>query len=115
MAVDSGVLPVSLFNPLASNRLETRDDVISACKALFDPLVGCFSPGKARVQMDSSASTWDRAATDLEAWARPLFGIVPLTRGESFPHWHLYREGLANGTDASHSEFWGEVESMDQR
>jgi hypothetical protein len=30
-------------------------------------------------------------------------------------HWDLYREGLKNGTDPSHPEYWGDIKSMDQR
>lgn len=94
----------------------TRDDVIAACHALFNPLLPKFSPGNARVQLDTSSSTWDRAACDLEGFARPLFGLVPLAKGGAkFDYWHIYREGLQNGTDPSHPEYWGEVSDMDQR
>jgi hypothetical protein len=116
MAVDSSVVDASDFNPLASNRFETRGDVVSACHGLFNPLRPHFSPGKARVQLDASTSTWDRAACDLEGWARPLFGIAPLVAGGGdFEHWALYREGLKNGTNPTHPEYWGKVDDMDQR
>ncbi|WPG98153.1 Hypothetical protein R9X50_00093900 [Acrodontium crateriforme] len=116
MAVDSSVIDQSELNPLAHNKFETRDDVIAACNALFEPLLPYFSPGCARVQLDSSTSTWDRAACDLEGWARPLFGIAPMVAGGAkFDYWHIYREGLKNGTDPSHPEYWGEVFDMDQR
>ena len=116
MAVDSSVVDKGKFNPLAANTFNTRDDVINACHGLFNPLLPYFSPGKARVQLDASTSSWDRAACDLEGWARPLFGIAPLVAGgETFDHWDLYREGLKNGTDPGHPEYWGKVDSMDQR
>lgn len=116
MAVDSSVFDVSRFNPLAGNRFETREDVVSACNALFEPLLPYFSSGKARVQIDASASTHDRAAGDLEGWARPLFGIVPMVAGGGFfAYWEIYREGLKNGTDPQHTEYWGRVEAKDQR
>ena len=116
MAVDSSIIDPARFNPLASNRFLTREDTVRACHALFEPLLPYFSPGKARVQLDASTSTWDRAACDLEAWARPLFGIVPMVAGgEPFSHWNVYREGLKNGTNPEHPEYWGEAKSMDQR
>ena len=115
-AIDSSVIDRLRFNPLATNNFRSRDDVLEACKCLFTPLLPYFSPGKARVQIDSSTSTWDRAACDLEGWARPLFGIAPMVAGGGeFAHWDLYREGLKNGTDPGHPEYWGDVKDMDQR
>ncbi|KAL1968628.1 hypothetical protein VTN77DRAFT_1454 [Rasamsonia byssochlamydoides] len=116
MVVDSSKLPPSRLNPLAGNPLRTRDDIIAAVHDLFNPLLPAFSEGRARVQLDASASTWDRAACDLEGFARPLFGIAPLAAGgSSFDYWDLYRTGLKNGTDPAHPEYWGEVLDMDQR
>ena len=104
------------FNPIAANPFRTRKDVQEAVISLFGPLLPSFSPGKARVQVDASTSTWDRAACDLEGFARPLFGLAPLAAGgESFEHWKDYRTGLANGTDPSHPEYWGAVPPHDQR
>lgn len=109
-------MPQGRFNPLASNPFRTREEVIAACHGLFEPLLPFFSPGKARVQLDASGSTWDRAACDLEGFSRPLFGIAPMAAGGgSFSYWDLYRTGLQNGTDPSHPEYWGKVIDMDQR
>lgn len=114
--VDSSVIDHTRFNPLASNKFASRGDVVDACRSLFEPLIPYFSHGRARVQIDSTTSTWDRAACDLEGWARPLFGIAPMVfGGADFAHWDVYREGLKNGTDPAHKEFWGDVKSMDQR
>lgn len=116
MDVDSSTLSRTRFNPLSTNPFKSRDDVVNACHTLFNPLLTKFSPGKARVQLDTSSSNWDRAACDLEGFARPLFGLVPLARGGGqFDHWDIYREGIKNGTDPNHPEYWGEVTDMDQR
>lgn len=116
MALDSSVVDGTKFNPLATNKFSSRQDVVDACHCLFKPLLSHFSPGKARVQLDASGSTHDRAACDLEGWARPLFGIVPMVvGGDEFEHWDMYREGLKNGTDPNHTEYWGEPGTMDQR
>lgn len=116
MEVDSSKVEQARFSLLSKNPLRTRDDVIAACHDLFNPLLAKFSPGKARVQLDSSASSWDRAACDLEGFARPLFGLVPLAKGGAkFDYWNVYREGLKNGTDPNHPEYWGEVTDLDQR
>ena len=104
------------FNPLHGNPFKTRDDVARAVTQLFEPLLPIFSDGNARVQLDASTSNWDRAACDLEGHVRPVFGIAPLAAGGGhFAHWGKYRDGLKNGTDPSHPEYWGAVPSMDQR
>ncbi|KAH8549475.1 hypothetical protein BGW37DRAFT_522143 [Umbelopsis sp. PMI_123] len=114
--IDSSVISQSHFNPLAGNKFQTRDDVIQAVNDMFEPLLPTFSEGNARVQLDSSAATCDRAACDFEGFARPLFGIAPMVAGgATFSHWDRFREGLKNGTDETHPEYWGTVTSMDQR
>lgn len=103
-------------NPLYGNPLKTRDDVEKGLRDLFNPLLPYFSEGAARVRLDGGAAHFDRAAADLEGFARPLWGLTPLAAGGAdFDHWELYRRGLANGTDPEHPEYWGQVNSTDQR
>jgi hypothetical protein len=103
-------------NPLHGNPLQTRADVERGLQDLFQPLLPYFSEGGARVRLDAAAAHFDRAAADLEGFARPLWGLTPLAAGGGeFDHWELYRRGLANGTDPEHPEYWGAVNSTDQR
>lgn len=103
-------------NPLAANSLETRSDMQRALIDLFNPLIPHFSKGNARVRLDAAAGHFDRAAADLEGFARPLWGLAPLTAGGgNFAHWDRYAEGIANGTDPKHPEYWGTVNGRDQR
>ncbi|HEV7275243.1 MAG TPA: DUF2264 domain-containing protein [Devosiaceae bacterium] len=104
------------FNPTWGNPLRSRADVEQALHDCFAPLLPYFSPGGARVRLDGAAAHFDRAAADLEGFARPLWGLVPLAAGGgAFAHWELYRRGLANGTDPEHPEYWGPVTGTDQR
>jgi len=103
-------------NPLHGNPLLTRDDLGRAVMDIFNPLLPYFSEGGARVRLSATGAHFDCAAADLEGFARPLWGIVPLAAGGFyFPHWVLYRRGLANGTDPSHPEYWGDISDRDQR
>ncbi|MDW9371053.1 DUF2264 domain-containing protein [Sinorhizobium meliloti] len=103
-------------NPLAGNPLETRSDMQRALLDLFDPLLPNFSEGNARVRLDAAAAHFDRAAADLEGFARPLWGLAPFAAGGgNFAHWDRYAEGIANGTDPGHPEYWGQVNGRDQR
>ena len=103
-------------NPLFNNPLLTRYDLTKAVMDLFNPLLPYFSEGGARVRLSATGAIFDYAAAELEGFARPLWGIVPLAAGGyDFPHWELYRRGLANGTNPDHAEYWGDVSDRNQR
>ena len=83
---------------------------------IFNPLLPYFSPGGARVKLSATGAIFDYPAAELEGFARPLWGLTPLAAGGAdFAHWELFRQGLANGTDPEHPEYWGQVNSTDQR
>lgn len=103
-------------NPFSENPLRSRSDVLAAVHQLFEPLLPHFSGSGARVRLSSMSAHFDQAAAELEGFTRPLWGIVPLTVGEgAFDHWALYREGLKNGTDPDHPDYWGDISDIDQR
>lgn len=104
-------------NPLARNPLETKDDVRRAVTDLVEPLVPYLSPGCARVRLGSFGAMHPTRVAELEGYARPLWGIVPLVAGGgSFDHWGRWVAGLAHGTDPDHDEYWGPCgPEIDQR
>ncbi len=105
------------YNPMTGNPFATRADVARAIKDLYLPLTPYYSEGGARVRLDMAGTTFDRSAADLEGFARPLWGLVPLAAGggADFVDWEIFRRGLANGTDPEHPEFWGHAANHDQR
>lgn len=105
-----------MFNPFADNGFQTRDDFAHAVRQLVDPLIPAFSAGGARVRLSAAAGCFPAQAAELEGFARPLWGIVPMVYGGGhFPHWELYRKGLGSGTDPESPEYWGDPEDYDQR
>ena len=109
-------LNMARFNPLHGNPLKSRADVRRALDDSFAPLLPYFSQGGARVALSGTAAHFDRAAADLEGFARPLWGIAPLAlSGDHFDHWPLLARGIANGTDPAHPDYWGDVRQKDQR
>ena len=105
-----------MTNPFAGNPLRSRADLQEAVRALVAPLRGRFSPGAARVRLGATGAHYDDHAAELEGFARPLWGLVPLAAGGgAFEDWALYRRGLASGSDPRHPEFWGEPEERGQR
>ena len=137
----------TVLNPLAGNPLQTRADLQTAVRALFEPLKPHFSSSGARVALEPApesltletlrrglvtvspftdsfadllartlfggkkARRWQRKLRrpeELEGFARPLWGLVPLAAGGGrFDDWALYRRGLEHGTDPRHPDYWG--------
>jgi hypothetical protein len=104
-------------NPMAGNPLVTKNDVRRAVIDLVEPIVPCLSPGGARARLGSFGASFATRVAELEGYARPLWGIVPLVAGGgSFAHWDRWVAGLAHGTDPDHEDFWGPCGAeIDQR
>jgi hypothetical protein len=104
-------------NPMTGNPLRTKDDVRRAAVDLVEPVVAHLSPGGARARLGSYGSTFAPRVTELEGYARPLWGIVPLVvGGGEFAHWDRWVAGLVNGTDPDGAEYWGSCgPAVDQR
>ncbi|HEX4532568.1 MAG TPA: DUF2264 domain-containing protein [Acidimicrobiia bacterium] len=104
-------------NPLAGNPLVTRHDVERAVVDLVEPIVAHLSPGSACARLGTFGAHFAPRVAELEGYARPLWGIVPLVAGGgTFAHWERWVEGLAHGTDPDSTEYWGPcIEDVDQR
>lgn len=83
---------------------------------LAKPILPHFSAGRAQVHLGETRGHFGDPAGWLEGFARPLWGLVPLTAGGGeFEHWELWQKGIASGTDPTHPEYWGLAGDMDQR
>ncbi|MBU5348326.1 DUF2264 domain-containing protein [Paenibacillus lautus] len=101
---------------IANNPLKTKMDLANAVKQLCDPLVPYFSPNGALVDIGPTFSRTSQRVAQLEAFARPLWGLAPLLGGGgSWEHWDIYIRGITSGTDTGNREYWGDVGSCDQR
>ncbi|EPS41929.1 hypothetical protein H072_4111 [Dactylellina haptotyla CBS 200.50] len=104
------------FNPLVNNPLTSRDDFARACISLLDPLIPNFSPGCSVVKLGETGTRYDETAAQIEGYARPLWALSALLAGGyEWKGTELFIEGLANGTDPDHEEYWGVAEDTDQR
>lgn len=109
-------------SPLSLDPLLTRRDLAHAATLLLDSLALFTSPGGARIKLGNTGTHYDEVAAQLEGFSRPLWGLVPLLLGggaeggaESYAGAHRWVQGLANGTDPSHPEYWGPTRDKDQR
>jgi hypothetical protein len=102
--------------PLATNPLRTRADVQRAMRDLWKPLRPHFAREGAAVQLDSTEAYYGEPGRLLEAFVRPLWGIVPLhLGGGDFADWSLYVQGLSEGVDPLSPRYWGPASNNDQR
>lgn len=103
---------------LKQNPLRTRQDVVDAAIALIDSVSKCLTEGKSRLHIADSAAYYPESVAGMEGWSRVLWAIVPMLCGncpEVEPYWELWREGLINGTNPNHAEYWGALNGCDQR
>ena len=105
-----------MTNPIAQNPLKTRQDFQKAVFELWEPLKPYYSPGRSRVKLGHTGFIFEATSAELEGFARPLWGVVPLEKGGgSFSHWEYFQQGLKNGTNPAHPEYWGKPQPRDQR
>lgn len=98
-------------------RLHTKQDFQELMLSLLEPLKPCYSRGRARLTLGITMTHYDRGAAWMEAFSRPLWGLVPYWAGggREGEFEEIYRRGLCSGTDEENEEYWGECGSFDQR
>ena len=56
---------------------KTRADFVSALEKLTEPLKPYYSEGGARLRLGPCGAVYNRDIIEMEAFARPLWGLVP--------------------------------------
>jgi len=104
-----------IFETLSANPLETYSDCRGALQELVKPYEGLLSPGGARVESGPPGATFRDSAAGMEGFARLLWGLVPyVAGGNKYRLWDTVLEGLANGVNPEHQEYWGQPGDYDQ-
>ncbi|WP_099469082.1 DUF2264 domain-containing protein [Konateibacter massiliensis] len=98
-------------------RLESRENFEELLLSIVNPLKLYYSEGKAGLHLGDTATSYEQAAILMEAFSRPLWGLVPLWAGgtDNVDFEEIYRQGLINGTNPKHKEFWGGFRKFDQK
>lgn len=104
-------------HPFCSVNITDRASVQDLLKTLLDPLQPFFSPQKARVKLPGGTGIrFDHVASELEGFARPLWGLSALLAGGgSYEGTELWIEGFKAGVDPESPEYWGDIKDSDQR
>ncbi len=107
---------LNLELPIQPTQLQTRDELCRALEQILGALGPFYSKGKARLKIGQTGTGYTRSIAEMEGFSRVLWGIVPLMAGggESVL-WESCLEGIKNGTNPSHEEYWGEISDYDQR
>lgn len=96
---------------------QTREDVEKILLQILNPLKPFYSEGCARVHVGVTSTHYENDTIPMEAFARPLWGLVPFwaggSRDEEFEQ--LYRRGLEAGPDPLHPEYWHTCRDYDQK
>jgi hypothetical protein len=102
---------------LMGNPLKTKEDVADALKELCDPLKQYYSKGFARLTLGNTSAAYSDSTAGLEGFSRILWGLAPLLAGEELEDglWEMHLQGIKNGTNPCHEEYWGEITDYDQR
>ncbi|KAJ3494517.1 hypothetical protein NLG97_g4031 [Lecanicillium saksenae] len=109
-----------------TNALVSRADAVTAAKSFLIPLLPYFSDGNALIKLPiTSGAHFDDTAAALEGYARPLWVVATLLAArkhaygqddaEFQPILDLWFQGLQNGVDPSHDDYWGTMGDWDQR
>ncbi|WP_045680208.1 DUF2264 domain-containing protein [Martelella endophytica] len=107
---------MAYYEKFQNNPMRSRADFQRCVCDLFEPLVARLETQGAALDLHEGGAHYDMKSSSLEGIARPLWGIVPLTRGGGhFAHWPLVRRVIAEGTDPENPHFWGDPGDIDQR
>lgn len=97
-------------------QFRTKADIQQAVLATLEPLKNHFTSGNSGLQLGSTAAMHNEALALMEAFSRPLWGLVPHAGGGGESDlWPTYLKGIINGTNPEHEEYWGEFVTQDQR
>ncbi|MFD1176607.1 DUF2264 domain-containing protein [Paenibacillus puldeungensis] len=101
---------------ISNNPLKNRQDLQAAFLQLTEPLKEHYSKGRARLQLGAAGAGYSAQIAEMEGFSRVFWGMVPfLAGGGETSLWEMCLEGIRNGTNPEHEEYWGAVNDYDQR
>ncbi len=84
---------------------------------LLQPLKPFYSDSGARLYLGQTAAHYETDSIPMEAFARPLWGLVPFWAGggKDAEFERIYCSGLAAGADPEHPDYWHKCRDYDQK
>lgn len=97
-------------------RLHSKKDFQYLLKDILSPLSDKFSPECAYLEFGSNFAVYENISSKVEAFARPLWGLVPLWGGSDDDFFsEIYLKGIVSGANPKSNEYWGSLRDRDQR
>lgn len=111
------ILGYNAVHPFSQIKITNRSSVQDLLKSLLNPLLPHFSPQSAVIRVPGgTAVRFDVTASEIEGYARPLWGLASLLAGGGeYENTERWIAGLKAGTDPENEEFWGLSVDSDQR
>lgn len=108
---------LTFMESIKTNPLKTREDMSEALKQICNPLKSYYSKGFARLKLGNTSAAYADATSEIEGFSRVIWGLAPLLAGEEIEYdiWEMHLEGIKNGTNPYHEEYWGDIQDFDQR
>ncbi|MDY4611649.1 MAG: DUF2264 domain-containing protein [Sphaerochaetaceae bacterium] len=85
--------------------------------SLVRPVLSHAADSECRIVLAGRGASYGKDAIEMEAFARPLWGLVPfwLGGGREADMERFYRKGLSAGCDPENPDYWGDPDDCDQR
>lgn len=97
--------------------LHSKLDFINCLEKIISPIKNYYTKGCAGIKCGNFGVKYGEKDALMEAFSRILWGLAPLWGGghdcEGFQE--LCLQGIINGTDPGHEEYWGELKRCDQK
>lgn len=98
---------------LKENPLKTRQDIVSALDQLLYPLKDKYT--ESGIDLISTGVGYGQKIASIETMLRLLWGLVPLeASGTKHEQSQKVLNGIINGTNPKHPDYWGEIQDYDQ-
>ncbi len=97
--------------------LSSKKDFQDCLEEIIRPLENYFIESKAGIKCGATGVQYGEETALLEAFARLLWGLAPLWagKGDIKGFEEIYLEGIINGTDPNHKDYWGSLNDNKQR
>lgn len=98
---------------LKENPLKTRQDIVSALEQLLYPLKDKYT--ESGIDLIGTGVGYGQKIASIETMLRLLWGLVPLeASGTKHEQSQKVLNGIINGTNPKHPDYWGEIQDYDQ-
>lgn len=96
---------------IRNNPLKSKLDIQKLFLDMIEPLKDYYSEGCSLLKVGKTGTHYSKRIEWLEGFSRQLLGLIPYTLGGGDTKlWDIYVEGIRNGTNPEHPEYWGRAD-----